>query len=170
MRLSEKDRLVALAYLHQGKSPKEVEQLCPGISYAQALRLRKELTEAEETNSIRQLFDISEAAIDTLLESVQNQLAESVEILVGDDITLRDELNNLGNDIKESQILKAELAKAATTIVKRIGLQAATANSSETLKDLADALAKLQTAYFKTNNLQIANFNDSTGFEKFLKP
>lgn len=159
MSLNNKERLIALAYLHQGKSPKEVETLCPNVSYPQALRLRKELNEAIEANTLNELFDLEEAAIESLLDNVKSELEEAAEVLTGDLMPLNNALESVESRIRESKLLEAELAKAGQTLAKRIERQAAIANTPESLLSLAEALAKLQTAYFKNSNIQIANFN-----------
>src|SRR5690606_23259687 len=94
MKLSEHDKLIALAHLHAGKSPRQVEELCSNISYAQALRLRKELDEAIRTNSLSEIFNLGEAALENLLSRVQEDLEDPVRELTGDVISLKEEMNN----------------------------------------------------------------------------
>lgn len=162
-KMTQKERLIALAYLHQGKTPREVETLCPGVSYPQALRLRKELASAVEANTLNELFNLEEAALETLLESVEDELKEAAEVMTGDLMPLNNALDSIESRIKESKLLELELAKAGQTLARQIERHSVIVNSPESLLALAEALAKLQTAYFKNSNIQIANINNQNG-------
>src|SRR5690606_28796571 len=121
----------------------------PNVSYPQALRLRKELNEAIETNTINELFNLEEAAIESLLNNVKNELEEAAEVLTGDLVPLENALDSVETRIKESKLLEVELAKAGQTLAKRIERMSNVANTPDSLLALAEALSKLQTAYFK---------------------
>ena len=169
MQINEKDKLVALAHLHAGKKPKEIPELVPSISYPQALRLRKELEKAIENDTLQSLFDLEQAALDSLMETVTSELNEATLILAGDSEPLKNAVGNIANSIEGTKLLEAELADAGRKIVAQIKVAAVGTSSTESLLILAEALAKLQTAFFKTGNVQIANLGGSEGFEKYLK-
>lgn len=170
MKLDEKAKMIALAYLHQGKSPREVEELVPGISYAQALRLRKELDAAIKDNTLAELFSLEQAALDTLLEGVQLQLEDAAKILTGDDIQLKSEIASLADGVQTGRQLEADINRAASVVVAKLQIIASTSNNFEAIVACAESLAKLQTAFFKTGNINIANFPNGSKFEQFLQP
>lgn len=171
MKLDEKDKLIALGYLYQGKSPKEVEEICHNVSYAQALRLKKDLEEAKKTDSIGELFDLEEAALESLLENVKGEIGQAAEIMTGDTVRLDGELDTISRNVQGMQILESEMSEAAAAIVKQIKAHAVSTKNIDNLVMLAEALSKLQTAFFKNSSIQIANFNnEGSSFEKYLKP
>lgn len=167
MALEEKTKILALAHLKTGKKPKEVSDLLD-ISYAQALRLNKELIKAEEQNRVQDLFDLEEAALKTLLEKVSDDLTPAVQLLEGEVETLDDMLSTVGKNVEGIQLLEKELTDAAIQLAKKITTQAVASSGTDSLLVLTDALAKLQMAFFsKGTNVQINNMNGN--FEKYLK-
>lgn len=167
MALEEKTKILALAHLKTGKKPKDVSELLD-ISYSQALKLNKELIKAEEQNRIHDLFDLEEAALETLLEKVSDELTPAIAVLEGDVELLNDTLDTVGKTAESAQLLEKELVDAATTLAKKITAQAISTSGTDSLLVLTEALAKLQTAFFaKGTNVQINNMNGN--FEKYLK-
>lgn len=167
MAMDERQRLIALAHLKLGKSPREAAELV-GITYAAAVTLRKQLAEAEEQQSIKQLFNLPEAAFDTLIESVKENTIAALEgeLVTGKEIETA--FNELSAGVKGLQALEVDMQKAATALARNITLMAVTASSSDTILNLAEALHKLQTAFFaKGTNIQINN-NGPAKFEAFL--
>jgi len=162
--MDEQTRLLALAHLKNGKTPSETAELMH-ISYAAALKLKKELLAAEETNSIQSLFSLDKAALNILLESVTRQLSPAIEAFKVGELVDR-EVTELTKGINGAKLLSQDLQEAASELTKRITLTAAIASNSETLLTLADALCKLQMA-FKGNEL---NSLPATSFEKHLSP
>ena len=75
--MDEQTRLLSLAHLKQGKTPKETSEIM-GITYARAIKLKKELVAAEETNAVQSLFNLDNAALEILLESVTKQLTPAI--------------------------------------------------------------------------------------------
>lgn len=167
MAIEERTKILALAHLKTGKKPKDVSELLD-ISYAQALKLNKELAKAEEQNRVQDLFDLEEAALETLLEKVSDELSPAVQVLEGDVETLDDMLSTVGQNVEGMQILEKELTDAAIQLAKKITAQAVSTSGTDSLLVLTDALAKLQMAFFaKGTNVQINNMNGN--FEKYLK-
>ena len=168
MKISERDKLIALAHLHAGKTAKEIPDLVPDISYPQALRLRKELEKAKDADQLQALFDLEGAALESLLSSVKDELSEAAEALTGDYLPLEDAIGKVASNVEGMQLLERELSDSARTVVKQIKIAAGATTSTESLLILSEALSKLQTAYFKSSNVQIANLGGGGGFEKFL--
>lgn len=166
MQISDSDRLACLAYLYQGKEPKEIPELLPGVSYAQALRLKKELIQAEEDKTVGELFSLSDAARDILLEQTKNLINAKGITVEGVVLTADELIDELQDDIQATKILKAELAQAGTEVVRKIKLLAKSTNSSEVLLNLAEALAKMQASYFRTASVTL---NPGEGFADFLQ-
>lgn len=169
-KLSQQDKLIALGYLYQGKSPRDVEEALPNVSYAQALRLKKELQQAIDTNTLQELFDLEEAALENLLDQVKLNLETSAAVLTGDVEVLEDAIGEVKHRIDSSKLLEAELANASRQVAIKISEMALITRSPDTLLLLADALSKMQTAFFKNTSVQIAQINNGGhSFEEFLQ-
>ena len=166
MQLSDKTKIIALAHLKNGKRPKEVADLVEGLSYSQALTLKKELVEAEEQNTLLDLFSLDEATLETLLERTKEELTEESEGLIEGEV-IQASVKELARGIGAAQAMEETFSRAASSLAKKIESQALLATSADSLLVLAEALAKLQTAFFaKGTNVQVNNFN---GFESYLK-
>lgn len=167
MAIKEKTKILALAHLKTGKKPKEVSELLE-ISYAQALKLNKDLIKAEQQGRIQDLFNLEEAALNTLFEKVSDELIPIVNTLEGDVLAANETLDSIAKGAEGLGILEKELQDAAITLAKRITAQAIATNGTDSLLSLTEALAKLQLAFFaKGTNVQINNMNGN--FEKYLR-
>jgi len=161
--MDEQTRLLALAQLKNGKTPTETSELM-GISYATALKLRRELLEAEKNDTILELFNLNDAALDILLESIKRQLTPAIEAFgIGELIDKETVL--LANGITGAKLLKEDLQTAASALVNKIKVAALAANNADTLLSLAEALCKLQIA-FKPSGMDLPA---PTSFEKHLR-
>jgi hypothetical protein len=166
-KLSEEVRLTALAYLYQGKTPREVETLVKDISYAQALRLKKELEQSKEDGTVADLFNLSGAAIEIVLEQAK-AIIEAKDIPIEGTLeSVEDVISSIKDDIQATKILKAELAEAGTEVVKKIKALAKVTNSSEVILNLAEALSKMQGSYFRTATVTVKP--DEDAFQEFLQ-
>src|SRR5690606_21460661 len=136
---------------------------------AQALRLNRELKEAVAQDRLADLFDLEETAINSLLETVKEDLQDAAEVLTGDLVSLDASIDSIKDKVGAQKLLEVELSKAGVTIAKRLQAMAQISNNPDSLLALSDALAKLQTAFFKSSSVQIANFNgQGKPFEEFL--
>lgn len=165
-KLNEQDKLIALAYLYKGSSAREVEEACANVSYAQALRLRKELDKAKLNDTVQELFNLEEAVLENLLSTVQENLSEAAEVLTGDYLPLEKAVVDLGDKVKNQILLEVTLSQAAVELTNKIKAAAVLTTNVDSLLILAESLSKLQTAYFKTNNVAIVTQNS---FENLLK-
>lgn len=164
--IPEKTKLLALAYLKNGMRPKQVADALDGLSYHQALKLRKELDEAEEQNTLAQLFSLDALALEALLDSVKQQMQPVEEQLTGELQTVEDAVNTLADKIHGAKVLEESLQKAATALAHQITAKALLASTPDSLLVLAEALAKLQSAFFaKGMNVQVNNYQQ---FDKYL--
>lgn len=165
--INQKVKLIALAHLKNGKKPREVSELLEDISYSMALKLKKDLEEAEANNSLLDLFSLDEATLDTLIENVQAELSEPVQTLTGEIQPLRDSLDSISEKAVSARLLEEQLNKSAITLARQIEARAIVSMSSDSLCELAEALAKLQSAFFaKGTNVQVNNFSDK--FSEYL--
>jgi len=167
--MDESTKLGAFAHLKNGLTPAEVSDLMPEVSYAQALRLRKELVAAEETNTLNQLFNMEDAAIELLLEAVQQKLSEPAEVLESANLVPA-EINRIAQGVAGAQKLDVSAQQAAEAILLKIKLVAPMTANSETLVSLADALCKIQVAFFGPAGGPAGSDSNSPGsFEKYLR-
>ena len=166
MQIPEKTKMLALAYLKNGMRPKQVADAIEGLSYSQALNLRKELELAEEQNTLTELFSLDKAALETLLESVKSRVTEDAGDLVEGEL-IEASIDKIASQVHGIQKLEESLNKAAIIMSQQIQAKAILANSPDSLLVLAEALAKLQLAFFaKGTNVQVNNIQN---FEQFLK-
>lgn len=165
-KLDDRTKLLALAHLKSNKKPKEVSELL-NISYAQALRLSKELIESEKRGTILDLFNLNEAALGSLLQAVKDDVSLPLAILDGEEV-LEGELQELSTTVKGAQALDTEMQSTALELAKKIKILAISTSSPDTIVLLSESLSKLQTAFFaKGTNVQVNNFPGGK-FEEFL--
>lgn len=165
--MDEKTRLLALAYLKQDKKPREVSEILD-ISYAQAVRLRKELEEAEKRETIQELFNVNEAVLEQVLEAAKKEL-EPAQLQLTGSAAIEGELESIRESISKGEMLEQEFQTSALALSRRINTLAQSATQAETVIMLAKALAELQTAFFaKGTNVQVNNFGGQ-GLEEYLR-
>ena len=144
--INEQTRILALAHLHNGMKPADVGELV-GISYASALKLRKELHAAQEKDQILELFKLNEAALGLLMEGVKKQLTPAIEAFgVGE--LVEEETTHITNGIESGKLLDQEFQDSARALSNKIMLASVSANNADTLLTLSKALCELQRAFF----------------------
>ena len=168
----EQTRLLAYAHFKHGKNAKEVEQLL-GISYGKAIKYKKQLHEAEETNALNELFNMDDAALDMLLDSVKQGLAPVAEAFDMTEV-LEGEVEELRGSVKGLAKLDQANQDAAIALANRIKQQALVASNTDSLVNLADALGKLQVAFYGngahgTGGGALPGLPGPQGYEKYLK-
>lgn len=166
METDHKNKLIALAYLKNGGKPREIAEKL-GLTYQAVLNYRKELEKAEKDNSVAELFSLEEAALQALIDAVEDELSPAVETLTGEIEPLQTSLTNISNQANSSKLLEEQLNTSATHLAKQIQAKAIVSSNPETLLMLAEALAKLQSSFFaKGNNVQVNNYGER--FSEFL--
>jgi len=164
--MQENNRLLALAKLKLGVKPKLVADEC-GISYGQALQLKKDLETAEERNAVHTLVNMEEAVFEELIGTVRQSLAVSAQT-IGMEGELVTELDKIDDSLKATELLQKEMTDSAMQLAIKIRQLTLTSTSSDTILVLSEALSKLQAAFFaKGTNVQINQMGNS--FETFLK-
>ena len=146
--MDQQTKLLALAHLKNGLTATEVSNLEElDITYARTLKLKKQLHEAERTDSILGLFELNEAALEILLDSVKANLTPAIEAFgIGE--LVDEEVKELSKSINGGKLLDREMQFAATAIAKKIAQTAVISNNAETVLALAKALSELQIAFF----------------------
>jgi len=166
VKIDEQTKLVALAKIKLGQKPREVSDEL-GISYSQALRLSKDLTEAERKNATLELFDLPELTLQTLLKAVKENLAIPGEVF-GIEEAIEGEIANLQDEIDGLKALDENFTEAAGVLANKIKEIALTSSTPDTVYMLAKALSELQVSFFaKSTNVQVNNF-DTAKYEEFL--
>ena len=159
-------RLLALAHLKNGKKPSDTAEIT-GITYAAALKLKKELHAAEEKNAILSLFQLNEAALEILLSSVRQQLMPILEAFDVED-QIDGEIQTITNGVSGGKLLNEDFQASARAISNKITTVALTANNAETILSLAKALCELQQAFFGKETVPSGNLPMSS-FEQHLR-
>ena len=141
-------KLLALAHLKNGLTPTEVSNIeSLDLTYARALKLKKQLYEAEQTDTILKLFELQETALEMLLESVKKDLTPAIEAFgIGE--LVEDEVHELSKSVAGGKLLNQDLQQAASALAQKITQVAIVANNAETVLSLAKSLSELQTAFF----------------------
>lgn len=165
--LDEQTKLLTLAHLKNGKSPSDAAEIT-GVSYATALKLRRELHAAEERNTVLQLFKLDEAALNILLESVQKQLKPAIEAFGVGEI-VESEVEHISKGVNGAKLLSEEFQDAARAISLKITTAATTSNNAETILSLSKALCELQRAFFSSDAGGTAGNIPLSSFEQHLK-
>ncbi len=164
--MDEQTRLLTLAHLKNGKKPAEAAELT-GVTYALALKLRRELQEAEKRNKVIDLFKLNKAALEILLESVRKQLTPAIEAFgIGE--LVEQEIDDLTSSIDGGKLLNQEFQASAKILANRITTIALTINNADTILALAKALCELQRAFFGQDTNASAHL-PATSFEQHLR-
>lgn len=164
--LSDTDKAVIITKLLEEQEPKHIAESMEHVSYPQVLRLRRQLEEAQKTNTVHELMNLDDAAMEMLKSSVQSQQATLAAPLAGELISKTEEVID---NVKLMKSAEAASAKTAEVIFKQIELRAAVTTSSDTLLVLAEASSKLHTALFGKSGIQInTQVNAGGGFESML--
>jgi len=139
-------RLLCLAHLKNGETPAKAAEKV-GLSYATALKLRKQLHEAESSDAILELFDLPEAALEILLNAVTNELTPAIEAFgVGE--LVEEQVHELSMSVAGGKLLDQQMQAAAIALTDKIAQVAVIANNAETVLILAKSLSELHVSFF----------------------
>lgn len=137
---------MALAYLKTGEKPADAARLS-NITYAAALKLKKELHAAEKKDDVQSLFKLDKAALELLLDSIKQQLVPAIDAFGIADV-VETEIDELKEGVDGGKLLNQEFQDSAKTLSKRITSAALTSTNAETILSLSKALCELQRAFF----------------------
>ena len=162
-------RLLTLAHLHMGKTPTEASDAVPDCSYTGALKLKKALMAAEDSSTVLDLFNLEEAALEVLMESVKKQLMPAIEAFgVGE--LVEEQTKELTKSIHGGQQLNIEFQSAASELANKIKQAAVISNNADTVLSLAKALVELQNSFFGQGAMGAGSASSSVlDFERYLK-
>ena len=151
---------IILAKLKLGETPRQIEDSLKDVSYSQVLGLRKKLKEAEETDTLLELFKLDKVAFETLLETVRTNMADIASVV--DNKVLEGELTTLKDTLSSLDRLNEEANKAGTELVRQIRTLALLTQEPNTLVMLSEALATINTSFFpKQVNMQVQHSDTS---------
>ena len=148
MSLSDEQKFEILSDYASGISPTEVSQR-RDISYATALRYKKDFEEAKKNNTLDKLIDLSAVARDKLAKQVIDQSPDGAQELV------KQEMGKLLASLDMADVLKTNLQAAANKLTERIVALANSAQSPSELIGLTEALCNMQNAFFNKNTTQV---------------
>ncbi len=155
------DKYVALVRLFEGEEPKVIADEL-GLSQGTVYRYKKELTTAQDEGKVNSLLAAEQGALDNM---AQQAVADMPSVLAEGELV---EANAVIDGVKGLARLEADLQQTASKINCRIRLMAGTAESVGDVVDLAEALCKLQSAFFgKGTQVLIQNNNNSGGTETY---
>lgn len=165
--LNNQTRLTVLAHLKNGKKPVDISEAMD-VSYSTVIKLKKDLKEAEDRNAVLELFKLDKTALDLLLEAVKKQMMPISDAFEMGEL-VDDALDGIKGEVEAGKLLSEDFQDTAGTLANRIKMCAlANGSQADTLLVLAEALCKLQTAFFSSNNTASPNLPMSS-FEDFLK-
>jgi hypothetical protein len=172
VKIDEKTKLIALARLKLGDSPKTVSDDLE-LSYGQALTLNKKLRAAVEQDNLEELFALDKATLKAVFDIAKEELEEPARILTGDIQPLQESVKQVSGEIDTLGKLDSKLNESALELVRQIDLASGALvfcdrSTPDTLLVLVDALTRLRKAFFeKDTNVNINQVNGT--FEKYLK-
>ena len=148
-----------ISLLINGDTPKSIAEALD-IPYSTVLRHRKEYEAAKLSNTLDTVYDMDKVLVTEFLdEVVANQPLELRE-------AASDTAKQVLRKIEGMELLNNEMELAAIALTKNIKKQAATTSEVSDLGYLADALSKIQNAFFNKNSTQVNvqnNYGDKDG-------
>lgn len=151
----------ALVRLHEGEEPKSIANDLD-ISYGTVIRYNKELREAHASNKVNALF----AAEQGVLENMAEQAIADLPVDLQQAAMI--EAETVINGVAGLDRLEGDLQRTATVINTRIRIMTGTAESVGDVVELADALCKLQNAFFgKGTQILVQQNNNNGGSETY---
>jgi hypothetical protein len=170
--MDDKTKFLAFAHFHIGRTARETSEIL-NVPYTSLIKLRKQFDLTKDDEVIAALFNADEVAFHTFIELAKANACELTgELLTVEQTESLDAaIDKIGKGVQGLAKLETELQDTATIVARSIRVLALTSESADSIVKLADALAKIQTAFFsKGTNVQIANFNGTGGtkFEEYL--
>lgn len=128
------------------------------VSYNKVLRYQRELNKAQDNNTVQEFIDLDSAMMQELMDGVA---AKAPAAIAGE---VSESMGNLAKAKGIMDVLADDMATTAKMLTTRIKAAAANAEHVGDLDTLADALCKLQNAFFNKNQTQV-NVQNNYGQE-----
>lgn len=144
----EQEKYNIVSRLLNGDAPKDVSEALD-VPYSKVLRLNRELKDAQEANTLNEFIAMDEAVMAELMEGIA---ARAPDALQGEVVAA---VANVSEAKSTMEVLSHDLQVTAKVITTRIKVAASTVEHVSELDVLADALCKLQNAFFNKNSTQV---------------
>ena len=151
----EKKFYTAVTRMEAGVEPQKVADDLD-ISYATALRWRREYMAAKEQGKLGELLDLDKLALTVTFEAAAGTAALQGEVLTPAIDTLAKGVNGL-------QALQEQFQNTAVFLNQQIKSRAASVDHISELVELTTALCSLQNAFFNKNSTQVNVQNNFGG-------
>ena len=159
-KLTKEQQFTIFSRLLNEDMPKDIA-LEEQVSYGTVIRLKRELEEAKANGNLDALVNLDEALLSQVFAEVQGNLPAG----------LQESASGVIADMKTAvtglSILQRDMESAAATIVKQIRSKALSTDYISELDILADALCKLQNAFFNKNTTQVNVQNNYGGQQAY---
>lgn len=119
------------------------------VSYNTVLRLRRELKKSQEDGTVQDFMNLDEVMLGELMEIAKEKAPEAIK---GDTVEV---LDNLSGQHAIMDALSTDLQTTAKFLSSRIKVAASTVQHASELETLAEALCKIQVAFFNNNTTQV---------------
>lgn len=119
------------------------------VSLNKVRRLKREFKKAQEENTVQEFINLDEAMLNELMDIAKEKVPEAIAEDAGEALTVLATQHNL------LDALSTDLQTTAKFLSGRIKVAASTVQHASELEVLADALCKLQTAFFNSNTTQV---------------
>lgn len=146
--MNDETKLKILADFASGATPSEV-QAAHDVSYATALRYKREFDTAVANGTIAQLIDVNSVVLKQLADQV---VANAPDIVKQE---TKEALGHLITSLDMADTLKANLQASANKMAEKISALTMQANSPSELIMLSEALCMLQNAFFNKAITQV---------------
>jgi DNA-binding GntR family transcriptional regulator len=130
------------------------------VSINKVRRLKREFKKAQDDNTVQEFINLDEAMLNELMDIAKEKVPEAIAEDAGEALVLLKGQHSL------MDALSTDLQTTAKFLSNRIKSTASTVQHASELEVLADALCKLQTAFFNSNTTQVNvqnNYGDQAG-------
>lgn len=130
------------------------------VSINKVRRLKREFKKAQDDNTVQEFINLDEAMLKELMDIAKEKVPEAISDEADEALTGLVTQHNL------MDALSTDLQTTAKFLSSRIKATASTVQHASELEVLADALCKLQTAFFNSNTTQVNvqnNYGEQAG-------
>lgn len=165
-KLSESLKYELMGKIHAGVPLRDLVQ-SSGIKYPKLLALRHELKDARANGTLSDLLDVEELVVSRVKEEIMQDAKA-----LGMEEAIEGEVLEATSAINGAQLLDSKLRTTAMNITTKLGRMAHETSSASELVFIAEALCKMQTAFFNKGtqvNIQNNLNGEDSRFKRFLQ-
>ena len=153
------NKQLGLIKLINGEDPQDIANDLD-VTLTTVTRWNAELEKAKSQDKVNQLVQLSEVAVDQLVDLAQDKSLNG---------ELLEAIDETAESIKGLQRLEKHLQGTATKMLDKIRIMAATAENVSEITELTTALCSIQTAFFgKGTQVNVQNNYGDSGYAEFL--